>query len=201
MTQLSGNVQLGCYKKSGTGGPLHTQEPVTVASFRTWRGWRERVARDRCLTYPILTFVKKSTACVEGLLGRSRANRPVRQYPTCSSLLPRNHEQYQILVLASLEKVSATVPLPVAINRYFELALYLLVFTGFATLASTGGLDIPTVVAVSAALLVRGYTLTKRRVLVIPEHWTAVLTVIYVAFYLVDYLSISGNFFSTQPST
>ena len=37
-------------KKPGTGGPLHTQEPVTVASFRTWRGWRERVARDRCLT-------------------------------------------------------------------------------------------------------------------------------------------------------
>ena len=36
--------------KSGTGDPLHTQEPVTVASFRTWRGWREGVARDRCLT-------------------------------------------------------------------------------------------------------------------------------------------------------
>jgi hypothetical protein len=36
--------------KPGTGGSLHTQEPVTVASFRTWRGWREYVARDRCLT-------------------------------------------------------------------------------------------------------------------------------------------------------
>src|SRR5580704_15215659 len=30
--------------------PLHTKEPVTVASFRTWRGWRENVARNRCLT-------------------------------------------------------------------------------------------------------------------------------------------------------
>src|SRR5437667_11175023 len=49
------------YKKPGTGDPLHTQEPVTVASFRTWRGWRERVARDRCLTFSILTFVKNST--------------------------------------------------------------------------------------------------------------------------------------------
>ena len=37
-------------EKPGTGDPLHTQEPVTVASFRTWRGWRECVARDRCLT-------------------------------------------------------------------------------------------------------------------------------------------------------
>src|SRR5271156_2940944 len=40
----------GVNNKPGTGGPLHTQEPVTVASFRTWRGWREDVARDRCLT-------------------------------------------------------------------------------------------------------------------------------------------------------
>src|SRR5512146_2921124 len=30
--------------------PLHTHEPVTVASFRTWRGWRDCVARGRCLT-------------------------------------------------------------------------------------------------------------------------------------------------------
>jgi len=30
--------------KPGTGDLLHTQEPVTVASFRTWRGWREYVA-------------------------------------------------------------------------------------------------------------------------------------------------------------
>src|SRR5215813_6252078 len=41
-------------KKPGTGDPLHTKEPVTVASFRTWRGWRENVARDRCLTVSIL---------------------------------------------------------------------------------------------------------------------------------------------------
>ena len=30
--------------KSDTGDSLHTSEPVTVASFRTWRGWREYVA-------------------------------------------------------------------------------------------------------------------------------------------------------------
>jgi protein-glutamine gamma-glutamyltransferase len=97
-------------------------------------------------------------------------------------------------VLSTIEQRSTPVFLSVAINRYFELALYLLVFTGFATLASTGGLDIPTVVAVSTALLVRGYTLAKRRILVIPERWTTVLTVVYVAFYLVDYLLISGRF-------
>jgi protein-glutamine gamma-glutamyltransferase len=97
-------------------------------------------------------------------------------------------------VLSAIEQRSTPVFLAVAIHRYFELALYLLVFTGFATLASTGGLDIPTVVAVSAALLVRGYTLAKRRILVIPERWTTVLTIVYVAFYLVDYFLISGSF-------
>src|SRR5215475_1408284 len=44
-------------KKPGTGNPLHTQELVTVASFRTWRGWRERVARDRYLTLSSLSPV------------------------------------------------------------------------------------------------------------------------------------------------
>src|SRR6266481_3390558 len=44
-------------KKPGTGNPLHTQELVTVASFRTWRGWRERVARDRYLTLSSLPSV------------------------------------------------------------------------------------------------------------------------------------------------
>ena len=43
-------------KKPGTGDPLHTQEPVAVASFRTWRGWRENVARGRYLTLSILSF-------------------------------------------------------------------------------------------------------------------------------------------------
>jgi hypothetical protein len=47
-------MDFGKMKKPDTGDPLHTQEPVTVASFRTWRGWRECVARDRCLTYLIL---------------------------------------------------------------------------------------------------------------------------------------------------
>src|SRR5882757_6495679 len=47
-------------KKSGTGDPLHTKEPVTVASFRTWRGWRENVARNRCLTLHISKRSRKT---------------------------------------------------------------------------------------------------------------------------------------------
>ncbi len=89
---------------------------------------------------------------------------------------------------------SSKIPLPAAIQRYFEVALYLLVFTGFGTLAATGGLGTVTVLLVSAALLFRGYLLATRRTLLIPERWTTILTVTYAAFYLADYFLISGAF-------
>jgi len=63
---------------------------------------------------------------------------------------------------------SATAPLPDALQRYFEVALYLLVFTGFGTLASTGGLGIGAVLLVSVALLFRGYLLFQGRAWLIP---------------------------------
>jgi transglutaminase-like putative cysteine protease len=88
----------------------------------------------------------------------------------------------------------ATGLLPGTLQRYFEIALYLLVLTGFGTLASTGGLGIATVMLISAALLFRGYLLFRGRAWLIPEHWTAFLTLGYVAFYLADYFLISGGF-------
>src|SRR5262249_13001843 len=70
----------------------------------------------------------------------------------------------------------------------------LLVLTGFGALVSTGGLDTLTVLLVSGALAFRGYLLAKQHRLIIPERWTTALTLGYVAFYLVDYLLISGRF-------
>src|SRR5580698_476065 len=91
----------------------------------------------------------------------------------------------------------STTALPNAIQRYFEIALYWLVLTGFATLASTGSLDLPTLVLAGGAILFRGYCLATRRTLLIPEHWTTVLTLAYVVFYLADYLVISRAFVSS----
>jgi len=88
-------------------------------------------------------------------------------------------------------------PLQLAIQRYFEIALYWLVLTGFATLASTGGLDLPTIVLAGGAILFRGYCVAMRRTLLIPEHLTTILTLAYVAFYLADYLVISRAFVSS----
>jgi transglutaminase-like putative cysteine protease len=89
---------------------------------------------------------------------------------------------------------SGVIPLPQAINKYFELSLYLLVLMGFGTLASTGGLDLPTILLVGAALALRGYLLAERRRVVISERWTTPLTIVYFVFYAADYFLLSRAF-------
>ena len=86
------------------------------------------------------------------------------------------------------------IPLPQAINKYFELSLYLLVLMGFGTLASTGGLDLPTIVLVGLAMALRGYLLAERRRVVISERWTTPLTIAYFVFYAADYFLLSRAF-------
>jgi len=88
----------------------------------------------------------------------------------------------------------AALPLQRAVDYYFELALYLLVLTGFGTLASTGGLDLPSTLATGAALIVRGYLLAKQRTVVISERWTTPLTLAYFVFFAADYFLVSRNF-------
>jgi transglutaminase-like putative cysteine protease len=84
--------------------------------------------------------------------------------------------------------------LPIAIQRYFDVALYLLVLIGVGTLASTGTLGILPIVLVGSALVFRGYLLAEKRTWVIPERWTSFLTIGYVIFYLADYFLLSREF-------
>jgi protein-glutamine gamma-glutamyltransferase len=86
------------------------------------------------------------------------------------------------------------IPIPKAIDYYFQLSLYLLVLTGFGTLASTGGLDLPSIVLVGAALALRGYILAERKHFVMPERWTAPLSAAYVLFFAADFLFLSRSF-------
>jgi hypothetical protein len=86
------------------------------------------------------------------------------------------------------------IPLSQAINKYFELSIYLLVLMGFGTLASTGGLDLATILVVGAALAVKGSFLAKRRRIVISQRWTTPLTIAYFVFYAADYFLLSRSF-------
>jgi len=99
--------------------------------------------------------------------------------------------------MPAIEK-QAVGPLSNSLPRYFEVALYLLVLMGFATLASTGGLNLTIVLLVSAALAFRGYLLISRRTFFIPERWTTILTLGYVAFSLADYFLISSGFLNAS---
>ena len=99
-------------------------------------------------------------------------------------------------MVSSASPQPAAATLPAAMQRYFEVALYCLMLMGFVTVASTGGLGVPTVLFVGAALLFRGYLLATHRVLLIPEKWTSGLTLAYAAFYVADYFFISGSFVS-----
>jgi transglutaminase-like putative cysteine protease len=86
------------------------------------------------------------------------------------------------------------ITLAVAIRRYFDVVLYLLIFTGFGTLASTGRLDLATVIIVTSALLYRGYILARRREVLLSERWTNILTIACVGFYIADDFLISRAF-------
>jgi transglutaminase-like putative cysteine protease len=96
--------------------------------------------------------------------------------------------------MASHSTQSGVIPLAKAIDHYFELALYLLVLTGFATLASTGGLDLPSIILVGVAMAVRGYQLAKRQRFAISERWTTPLSVAYFVFFAADYFAVSRGF-------
>ncbi len=80
------------------------------------------------------------------------------------------------------------------VDRYLLASLYLMVMTGFGTLAATGQLDLASVLFVTAALLWRGYLLLLRRSYVLPESWNTRLALGFVLFYLVDVLLVSRSF-------
>jgi hypothetical protein len=82
----------------------------------------------------------------------------------------------------------------IAIERFFQTSLYLLVLSGFMLLASTGKLDVISVLVVTVALLLRGALLFRGREFTIPEQWTNYFTIAYVAFYAMDYFLISRSF-------
>ena len=92
---------------------------------------------------------------------------------------------------------AVTITVATAIERYFNVALYLLVVCGFGALASTGGLDLPSLVLVGLALALRGYQLLTRREFAISERWTTLLTLIYVVFGIADYFFLSRSFLAT----
>jgi transglutaminase-like putative cysteine protease len=86
------------------------------------------------------------------------------------------------------------VAIPQPIERYFQLSLFLLLITGFVTLAGTGKLDFASVLFVMGAFALRAMQLYRGKEFVIPESWTTAFTLVYVLVYAVDYFFVSHEF-------
>ena len=80
------------------------------------------------------------------------------------------------------------------VDRYLLVCIYLMVLTGFGTLAATGQLDLASVLFVTGALAWRGYLLLVRQSVVVPESWSTRLALGFVLLYLVDVLLVSRSF-------
>ncbi len=81
-------------------------------------------------------------------------------------------------------------------ERFFQWSLYLMVVVGFTALMGTNRLDLPSLALVLPALLLRGIFLLMHKAVLIPEHWTSALTILYFAFYAADYFYFSESFLS-----
>jgi hypothetical protein len=61
-------------------------------------------------------------------------------------------------------------------------------------LATTGGLDLPSIILVGTAFATRGYLLAKRRQFTISDNWTTPLSILYFVFFAADYFLFSRSF-------
>ena len=84
---------------------------------------------------------------------------------------------------------------PPEIEHLFQVSLFLLVVTGFGALASTGKLDLLSLVLVFSALLLRAIFLLRERPFVIPPRITSWLAVVYLGIFTLDFFFFSGRDF------
>lgn len=80
------------------------------------------------------------------------------------------------------------------VDRFFEFSLLGLLASGFFAVAGSGYLDLPTMVATSAALLIRALIAAGLIRFSPPPLAVTLVTLAYIAFYPVDYFVISRAF-------
>jgi transglutaminase-like putative cysteine protease len=89
---------------------------------------------------------------------------------------------------------TTTLPHSSAVHRYFEVSLFLLLTVGFLALATTGRLDIFSVVLVTAALVVKALRYQRHHEPELSPETVTGLTWFYFVFYGVDLFFLSGGF-------
>ena len=80
-----------------------------------------------------------------------------------------------------------------SVDRYFEVSLLLMLGTGFVTLASTGKLDVVSVILVSLAIAVRLWGYARERDLRLSPRTVTRLAVSLSSFFVLDFLVFSSG--------
>jgi len=91
-----------------------------------------------------------------------------------------------------MDRSSAGVLSPV--DRFFELSLLGLLGSGFLAVVGSGYLDTPTVIATSAALILRVLMIAGVLRFELPPAIVTALTIAYIGFYPIDYYYVSRAF-------
>ena len=81
----------------------------------------------------------------------------------------------------------------ISVERYFETSLLLMLATAFVTVATTGKLDLPSIVVVAAALALRIWSQVRERGLSLSPRTVTRLSVFYIFFYVLDFLIFSNG--------
>ena len=80
------------------------------------------------------------------------------------------------------------------VDQFFELSLLGLLGSGFLAVAGSGYLDLPTMLATSAALVIRALMVAGLVRFELPPIIVTALTIAYIGFYPIDYFFISHAF-------
>jgi transglutaminase-like putative cysteine protease len=81
----------------------------------------------------------------------------------------------------------------ISVQRYFEISLLLMLTTGFMTVATTGRLDVVSVVVVFAALLVKLWSYVREADYSLSPRTVTRICIFYIFFYALDFLIFSAG--------
>jgi protein-glutamine gamma-glutamyltransferase len=102
---------------------------------------------------------------------------------------------------AAAQPVSAQVEQPIpAVQRYFEISLFLLVSTGVLAIVSTGKLDIVALSVPPVALLWKGYRLSRHKGPEISVRFATELVLAYFLFFPLDLFFLSRGLAENAPN-
>ncbi|HET8549239.1 MAG TPA: DUF3488 and transglutaminase-like domain-containing protein [Bryobacteraceae bacterium] len=80
------------------------------------------------------------------------------------------------------------------VERFFEFSLLGLLASGYFAVVGSGFIDLPTTAATAAALILRALTVAGLIRLDLSTRFINALTLLYIGFYPLDYLYVSGEF-------